>query len=207
MQALGADFVAFTGHKLYGPTGIGVLWGRYELLAELPPFLGGGEMIETVSMTGTTFAAPPHRFEAGTPMIAEAVGLGAAIDYVSAIGMDQVQAHEAELTAYALDGAGHGAGIARHAPEHTGRSRCHDLVHGAPASTRTTSASCSTNSASPFGPATTAPRPSVRAVRHPGHHARVLRHLHHHLPVDALVSGVIRVQEMFGCWSTAAKAR
>lgn len=103
VQSLGADFVAFTGHKLYGPTGVGVLWGRYELLADLPPFLGGGEMIETVDMSGTTFAAPPHRFEAGTPMIAEAVGLGTAIDYLTAIGMDQVQAHEAQLTAYALD--------------------------------------------------------------------------------------------------------
>jgi cysteine desulfurase/selenocysteine lyase len=102
VQDLGADFVAFTGHKLYGPTGVGVLWGRYELLAELPPFLGGGEMIETVDMTGTTYAAPPHRFEAGTPMIAQAVGLGAAIDYVSAIGMEHVRAHERELTAYAL---------------------------------------------------------------------------------------------------------
>jgi cysteine desulfurase/selenocysteine lyase len=103
VQAMDADFVAFTGHKLYGPTGIGVLWGRYDLLAALPPFLGGGEMIETVDMSGTTFAAPPHRFEAGTPMIAEAVGLGAAIDYLTAIGMDQVQQHEAQLTAYALD--------------------------------------------------------------------------------------------------------
>src|SRR6201994_1219435 len=70
VQALGVDFVAFTGHKLYGPTGIGVLWGRYELLAALPPFLGGGEMIETVDMSGTTFAAPPHRFEAGGPTTA-----------------------------------------------------------------------------------------------------------------------------------------
>jgi cysteine desulfurase/selenocysteine lyase len=104
VQALGADFVAFTGHKLYGPTGVGVLWGRYDLLAELPPFLGGGEMIETVDLTGTTYAAPPHRFEAGTPMIAEAVGLGAAIDYLSAIGMDNVAAHERELVAHALDG-------------------------------------------------------------------------------------------------------
>jgi cysteine desulfurase/selenocysteine lyase len=102
VQALGVDFVAFTGHKLYGPTGIGVLWGRYELLAALPPFLGGGEMIETVELTGTTFAAPPHRFEAGTPMIAEAVGLGAAIDYLTAIGMDEIRAHEHELVAYAL---------------------------------------------------------------------------------------------------------
>ena len=103
VQALGADFVGFTGHKLYGPTGIGVLWGRYELLAELPVFLGGGEMIETVDMTGTTFAKPPHRFEAGTPPIAQAVGLGAAIDYVSALGMHNIQAHEEQLTVYALD--------------------------------------------------------------------------------------------------------
>jgi len=102
VQALGADFVAFTGHKLYGPTGVGVLWGRYELLAELPPFLGGGEMIETVDMSGTTFAAPPHRFEAGTPMIAEAVGLGTAVDYLSALGMENVAAHERDLVEYAL---------------------------------------------------------------------------------------------------------
>ena len=102
VQALGADFVGFTGHKLYGPTGVGVLWGRYELLAELPVFLGGGEMIETVDMTGTTFAKPPHRFEAGTPPIAQAVGLGAAIDYVSALGMHNIQAHEEQLTPHAL---------------------------------------------------------------------------------------------------------
>jgi len=102
VQALDADFVAFTGHKMYGPSGVGVLWGRYDLLAALPPFLGGGEMIETVDMTGTTFAEPPHRFEAGTPMIAEAVGLGAAVDYLSALGMDNVAAHEHELVEYAL---------------------------------------------------------------------------------------------------------
>ena len=105
VQELGADFVAFTGHKMYGPTGVGVLWGRYELLAELPPFLGGGEMIETVDLVnGTTFAAPPHRFEAGTPMIAQAVGLGAAVDYLSALGMENVAAHERALVEYALDG-------------------------------------------------------------------------------------------------------
>jgi cysteine desulfurase/selenocysteine lyase len=103
VQALGADFVGFTGHKLYGPTGVGVLWGRYEVLAELPVFLGGGEMIETVDMTGTTFAKPPHRFEAGTPPIAQAVGLGAAIDYVSALGMQNIQAHEEQLTVHALE--------------------------------------------------------------------------------------------------------
>ncbi len=104
VSTLGADLVAFTGHKMVGPTGIGVLWGRYDLLAELPPFLGGGEMIEVVKMTGSTFAPPPHRFEAGTPPIAQAVGLGAAARYLSEIGMDQIAAHEAELTAYALTG-------------------------------------------------------------------------------------------------------
>lgn len=97
------DFIVFTGHKMLGPTGIGVLWGRYELLADMPPFLGGGSMIETVRMTGTTYAAPPARFEAGTPPIAQAVGLGAAIDYLNEIGMDAIAWHEKELTAYAID--------------------------------------------------------------------------------------------------------
>ena len=102
VASLSADFVAFTGHKMVGPTGIGVLWGRYDLLAELPPFLGGGEMIETVSMERTTFAKPPHRFEAGTPPIAESVGLGAAVDYLTCVGMENVAAHEQSITAYAL---------------------------------------------------------------------------------------------------------
>ncbi|HZN17601.1 MAG TPA: cysteine desulfurase [Micromonosporaceae bacterium] len=100
---LGADLIAFTGHKMCGPTGIGVLWGRGELLAEMPPFLGGGSMIETVTMERTTFAAPPARFEAGTPPIAQAVGLGAAVDYLSGIGMTAVAWHEKELVTYALD--------------------------------------------------------------------------------------------------------
>jgi cysteine desulfurase / selenocysteine lyase len=104
LAALGADLVAFTGHKMVGPTGIGVLWGRYELLAALPPFLGGGEMIEIVTMEGSTYAPPPHRFEAGTPPIAQAVGLAAAAQYLSVIGMDQISAHEREITAYALQG-------------------------------------------------------------------------------------------------------
>ncbi|MDO9377334.1 MAG: cysteine desulfurase [Nocardioidaceae bacterium] len=104
VSTLGADFVAFTGHKMVGPTGIGVLWGRYDLLAQLPPFLGGGEMIETVTMDRSTFAAPPSRFEAGTPPIAQAVGLGAAADYLTAVGMENVAAHEQAITAYALKG-------------------------------------------------------------------------------------------------------
>ncbi|MFD3453555.1 cysteine desulfurase [Streptomyces sp. NPDC058691] len=102
VQALQADFVAFTGHKMLGPTGIGVLWGRQELLEDLPPFLGGGEMIETVSMHSSTYAPAPHKFEAGTPPIAQAVGLGAAVDYLAALGMDKVEAHEHALTEYAL---------------------------------------------------------------------------------------------------------
>ncbi len=103
VSTLGADLVAFTGHKMCGPTGIGVLWGRYDLLAELPPFLGGGEMIETVTMQGSTYAPPPHRFEAGTPPIAEAVGLGAAVRYLERLGMENVAAHERRITAYALE--------------------------------------------------------------------------------------------------------
>lgn len=104
VSSLGADLLAFTGHKVVGPTGIGVLWGRYDLLASLPPFLGGGEMIEVVRMTGSTYAPPPARFEAGTPPIAQAVGLGAAVDYLAGIGMDKVAAHEQAITAYALEG-------------------------------------------------------------------------------------------------------
>jgi cysteine desulfurase/selenocysteine lyase len=102
--AAGADFLAFTGHKVVGPTGIGVLWGKRALFEQLPPFLGGGEMIATVAMERSTYADIPHKFEAGTPPIAEAVGLGAAVDYLTAIGMDNVQAHEEAITRYALEG-------------------------------------------------------------------------------------------------------
>jgi cysteine desulfurase / selenocysteine lyase len=100
----GADLLAFTGHKVVGPTGIGVLWGRRAVLDQLPPFLGGGEMIETVAMQRSTFAGIPHKFEAGTPPIVEAVGLGAAVDYLSHIGMENIHRHEQALTGYALEG-------------------------------------------------------------------------------------------------------
>ena len=99
---LGCDLLAFTGHKVCGPTGIGVLWGRHELLASLPPFLGGGEMIEVVRMEGSTFAGPPYRFEAGTPPIVQAHGLGVALDYLSGLGMEAVAAHEQEITSLML---------------------------------------------------------------------------------------------------------
>jgi cysteine desulfurase/selenocysteine lyase len=98
------DLLAFTGHKVVGPTGIGVLWGRREVLDQLPPFLGGGEMIETVTMERSTYAPVPHKFEAGTPPIVEAVGLGAAVDYLSVLGMENVHRHEQAITAYALEG-------------------------------------------------------------------------------------------------------
>lgn len=111
VQALGIDLLAFTGHKMCGPTGIGVLWGRYELLEQLPPFLGGGEMIEVVRMEGSSYAPPPHRFEAGTQPIAQAVGLGAAIDYLSSLGMSEIQAHETEITGRLLAGLGGLAGV------------------------------------------------------------------------------------------------
>ncbi|MDT7582263.1 MAG: cysteine desulfurase / selenocysteine lyase [Pseudonocardiales bacterium] len=104
VQAVGVDFLAFTGHKTVGPTGIGVLWGRRELLEQLPPFLGGGEMIETVTMARSTYAGPPHKFEAGTPPIVEAVGLGAALEYLSHLGLDTIHAHEQAITGYLLDG-------------------------------------------------------------------------------------------------------
>ncbi|ALL76604.1 cysteine desulfurase [Pseudonocardia sp. EC080610-09] len=103
LHALGVDFAVFSGHKMLGPSGVGVLWGRRELLEALPPFLTGGSMIELVRMEGSTYAPPPQKFEAGVPMTSQAVGLGAAVDYLEAIGMDAVAAHEASLTAAALE--------------------------------------------------------------------------------------------------------
>ncbi len=99
---LGADFLAFTGHKMCGPTGIGVLWGRTELLDAMPPFLGGGEMILDVRKDGFTPNVIPHKFEAGTPPIAEIVGLGAAVEFLQQLGMDNIREHEVALTAYAM---------------------------------------------------------------------------------------------------------
>jgi cysteine desulfurase/selenocysteine lyase len=101
LSSLGADFYAFSGHKLYGPTGIGVLWGRTEILEEMSPYQGGGDMIRSVSFEKTTFADIPHKFEAGTPDIAGAIGLGAAVDYLSAIGFGPIVEHERDLLGYA----------------------------------------------------------------------------------------------------------
>jgi cysteine desulfurase / selenocysteine lyase len=101
--ALGVDFYAVTGHKIYGPTGIGALWARLDLLREMPPFLGGGSMIRKVTREGTSYADPPARFEAGTPAIAQAIGMAAALRWLDGIGIELAHAHEQEIAAYALE--------------------------------------------------------------------------------------------------------
>jgi cysteine desulfurase/selenocysteine lyase len=118
VAAMGVDFLAFTGHKMLGPTGIGVLWARRELLEEMPPFLGGGEMIRDVRLDGFTTNDVPWKFEAGTPPIAEAIGLHAAIDYLESIGVERIGAHEAELTAATLETlqSDHGSDVRLYGP-------------------------------------------------------------------------------------------
>lgn len=111
VQALDADFYVFSGHKMYGPTGIGVLYGRREILEAMPPYQGGGEMIVNVSFEETTFKQPPYRFEAGTPAIVEAIGLGAAADYLTGIGIERIGAHERALRAYASERLARIAGV------------------------------------------------------------------------------------------------
>jgi cysteine desulfurase/selenocysteine lyase len=103
VRDLDTDFLAFSAHKMLGPTGIGVLYGKQALLEKMPPFLGGGDMIKKVTLRGFTPNDLPHKFEAGTPAVAEAIGFGAAVDYLSRIGMTWVEAHEKEITAYAMD--------------------------------------------------------------------------------------------------------
>src|SRR5207302_1895121 len=103
VQALGCDFYVFSGHKTYGPTGIGVLYGRYDLLSAMPPWQGGGEMILNVAFEKSEFQDPPHRFEAGTPDISGAIGLGAAIDFIEEIGRNDILEHEEALTGYGVE--------------------------------------------------------------------------------------------------------
>jgi cysteine desulfurase/selenocysteine lyase len=117
VAALGCDFYAFSGHKLYGPTGIGALWGRSELLAEMPPYQGGGAMIESVTFAASTYGKPPQRFEAGTPHIVGAIGLHAAIGWVSAIGLDDLHAHESALVAECRAALGGIGGVTLYGPE------------------------------------------------------------------------------------------
>ena len=157
VTALGVDFLAFSGHKMYGPMGIGVLWGRYDLLAAMPPFLTGGSMIELVRMEGSTYAAPPQRFEAGVPMAAQAVGLAAAVDYLGALGMARVTAHEHALTQALLAGLAQRPWVRVVGPVDDRRPRRRRLLRrrGRPRPRRR--ARSWTTPASPCGSATTAP--------------------------------------------------
>ena len=155
VQAIGADFVAFTGHKICGPTGIGALWGRAELLESMSPFELGGHMIRKVTVEKTTWNELPHKFEAGTAPIAEAVGLAAAIDYVTDVGLSAIERHEHELTEYALGRLGEiprtRASTGRPPTAASASSRSTSR-----ASTRTTSPRSWTPRASPSAPVTTA---------------------------------------------------
>jgi cysteine desulfurase/selenocysteine lyase len=114
---LGCDFLAFSGHKMAGPTGIGVLWAKPELLEAMDPFLGGGEMISRVLLEESTWNEIPYKYEAGTPNIADGIALGAAIDYLEAIGMENIRAHERALTAYAIDKLGEVPGLTIYGPK------------------------------------------------------------------------------------------
>lgn len=120
VQALGCDFFAFSGHKMLGPTGVGVLWGRRELLENMEPFLGGGDMISSVSLTESRWADLPYKFEAGTPNIAAVIGLGAAVDYLTGLGMENVHAHEQQLVQYAMAELRKVPGLTIYGPEHRG---------------------------------------------------------------------------------------
>jgi cysteine desulfurase / selenocysteine lyase len=122
VQATGCDFYAFSGHKMTGPTGAGVLYGRRELLEAMPPFMGGGDMIRSVSTSGTTYAELPEKFEAGTQAIAEVIGLGAAVDYVSGVGLDRIHAHEQRLVEYALEALSEIEGLRVFGPPSTRRA-------------------------------------------------------------------------------------
>ena len=157
VAALGVDFYALTGHKLYGPTGIGALWTRLELLREMPPFLGGGSMIRKVTREGTTYADPPARFEAGTPAIAQAIGMASALRWLDGLGMDGVLTHEREITGYALARLAEVPGLRVFGPPPS-PVRIGPSPSRSRESTPTTSPRSSTATASPSAPAITAPR-------------------------------------------------
>jgi cysteine desulfurase/selenocysteine lyase len=196
VQTLGADFVAFSGHKMCGPTGIGVLWGRQDILEAMPPFLGGGDMIKRVYLREFKVNELPYKFEAGTPAIAEAIGLGAAVDYLSAIGMEAIQAHEKKIIAYALERLDEVPGV---------------KVYGPSAEKKGGVAAFTFADVHPHDVAQVLDRDGV-AVR-AGHHCAMPLHDRFDLPattrasfylyntkaeVDKLVEGLYKVKRMFG---------
>jgi cysteine desulfurase/selenocysteine lyase len=196
VQTLGVDFVAFSAHKMCGPTGIGVLWGRQTLLEAMPPFLGGGDMIRRVYLREFKANELPYKFEAGTPAIAEAVGLGAAVEYLTSIGMDAIHAHEREITAYALERLEEVPGV---------------KVYGPPAEKKGGVAAFTLDGVHPHDVAQILDRDGV-AVR-AGHHCAMPLHDRFNLPasarasfylyttkgeVDKLIEGLYKVKKVFG---------
>lgn len=196
IQALDADFMAFSAHKMLGPTGIGILYGKEALLKQMPPFLGGGDMIKKVTFEGFTVNDLPYKFEAGTPAIAEAIGFGAAVDYLQNIGMDAIHAYETELTAYALDAMQEVSGL--------------EVLGPKDASQRGGVVAFSLNVAHPHDIAQLLDRDGL-AIR-AGHHCAMPLHLKCNLPatsrasfylynnkqeIDKLVVSLLKVQEMF----------
>jgi len=196
VQTLGADFIAFSGHKMCGPTGIGVLWGRQALLEAMPPFMGGGDMIRRVYLDHYQPNDLPYKFEAGTPAIAEAVALGAAVDYLTGLGMPAIQAHEREIVTYALDRLEEVPGV---------------KVYGPPAERRGGVAAFSLEDVHPHDVAQVLDRDGI-AIR-AGHHCAMPLHDRYNLPatsrasfylynvpeeVDRLIDGLYKVKKMFG---------
>ena len=196
VQALGVDFLAFSAHKMCGPTGIGILWARQELLEAMPPFLGGGDMIKRVYLHEFKANELPHKFEAGTPAIAEAVGFGAAVDYLASVGMEAIHAHEQEIIAYALERLEEVPGV---------------KVYGPSAEKKGGVAAFSLDGAHPHDVAQVLDRYGI-AIR-AGHHCAMPLHDRLNLPatsrasfylyntheeVDQLIEGLYKVKKMFG---------
>ncbi len=195
VQTLGADFLAFSGHKMCGPTAIGVLWARQELLEAMPPFLGGGDMIRRVKLYDYKYNDLPYKFEAGTPAIAEAIGLGAAVDYLTGIGMETIQAHEQQLIAYAMERLEEVPGV---------------KVYGPPAARRGGVAAFSFGDVHPHDVAQLLDRDGI-AVR-AGHHCAMPLHDRYDLPattrasfylynvpeeVDQLIESLYKIKKLF----------